>query len=366
MTTTTSAPVSQRHRRRLSPAGTVVGVDIGCHSLKIVQLEAGSGHRRPRVCRIVPHANPLDPSQPEECLAEIGRTLQRTWSSRNRWFPLPAACTLSISLMTFRTVEVPAAANEAVSREQLQQAFLADLDAGTVAWMVDGWPTHSESASRNSRNFALLGVREDFATGVAAQLWNCGLDCRILDGLPFAMARATASLATAEPVAVIDWGHSAMTFTVVVNGRPGFTRILRDCELRVLTTAMMRPLELDADQCRQLLEAYGLCQSASSTDVNSMTSVLAEISAPYLNHLDEELRRTWAFLQQLPGQTPKSAVLMGGGAALKMSAEITQSALPVPIDVWSLGTGSPTPGPNSSPAATFAPAWSLARLLTTR
>lgn len=363
---------TSRPARTLASAGTMVGIDIGCHSVKIVQLEAGFGTLRPRVCRVVPHASPLTPADPFRCLDEIERTLQRAWSSRNRWWPLPAACTLSMNLMTFRTLELPMADDEPDSPQAWQTAFLSETEAGTGSWIVEGWPTQVELPSRGGRSYAVLGIDEEFASAISTRLWRCGLDCQVLDGLPFAMARAATALAHAGtghggavpggPIAVIDWGDSALTLTVVVAGRPCFTRVLRDCELRSLTTAMMRSLQLESEQCRQLLEAYGFGRSAGGLEANDMSAVLSEIAAPYLNQLGEELRRTWLFLQHLPGQMPTRVILMGGGATLKLSASHIRAAMPVPIEVWSMPQSSAAGAKAESASAAFGPALALASL----
>ncbi len=343
-----------------------MGVDIGSQSIKIVQLESSGGAVRPRVCRVVPHANPPVVSNPDLWLAEIEQTLSRAWSSRNRWWPLPAACTLSMKLMSFRTFEMQETADEPTSSQDLQVAFQDEPDTAVGNWVTEAWSTQLDASSQGHRNYALLGIEESFAEKLSAVLWRCGLDCRVLDGLPFAMARAVNGSAVAEPVAVIDWGDSAMTLAVVVDGRPFYTRILRDCELRSLTTAMMRPLDLEAEQCRQLLAAYGFCRTESCAEANDMSAVLAELSAPYLNHITDELHRTWAFLQHLPGQTPKSVVLMGGGAALKLSAAVVRTALPVPIKVWALPSTKATSHELDTNSPAFGTAFALASLLKSR
>ncbi len=353
-------------RRRLSASGTLVGVDVGSHSIKIVQLEPGSGTQRPRVCRVVANTNPPSAANPELWLTEIEHTLSRAWSSRNRWWPLPAACALSMKLMSFRTFEMQESEDEPTSSNDLQTAFQEEPDTAQGAWVTEAWSTQLDASAQGHRNYALLGIEETFAEKLAAVLWRCGLDCRVLDGLPFAMARAASSTTATEPVAVIDWGDSAMTLTVVVDGQPFYTRMLRDCELLSLKTAMMRPLNLEAEQCGQLLAAYGFCRSESHSTTNDMSAVLSELSAPYLNHVTDELRRTWSFLQQLPGQMPKSVVLMGGGATLKISSAIVRAALPVPIKAWTLPSLSAAETERDTTSAAFGTAFALASLLKSR
>ena len=93
--------------------------------------------------------------------------------------------------------------------------------------------------------------------------------------------------------------------------------------------------------------------------------MLAEIAAPYLNRLGEELRRTWIFLEHLAGQTPIRVILMGGGAALKRSADIVRGSMPVPTEVWMMPQGATADrsGPASAP---FGPALALAGLTRNR
>jgi Tfp pilus assembly PilM family ATPase len=358
-----SLPKSTPPRRRLSGSGTVVGVDIGSQSIKIVQMEANS--LRPRVCRVMPHENPPTAFHPELWLEEIDKTLRRAWSSRNRWWPLPAACSLSMKMMNFRTLELPHTEDEDSTPQLLERAFEEDVETSAGSWITEAWATQLDVPSQGHRNCAVLGVEQSLAEGLSAVLWKSGLDCRVLDGLPFVMARAVGG-STTEPVAVIDWGDSTMTLTVVVDGLPYFTRILRGCELHALTTAMQRPLDLEIAQCQQLLTAYGFCQTENGTADGDMASVLADISAPYLHHLHDELHRTWAFLQQLPGQTPKAAILMGGGAAMKNSAAMIQGALPVTTKIWTSPTAPSITDDTEMNSASFASAFALAGLLKNR
>ncbi len=355
--------ISKSSRRRTAPsAATMVGVDIGCHSAKIVQLEKGFATVRPRVCRVVPHEVPLTPDDPLRCLDEIERTLRRAWSSRNCWCPLPAACILSMNLMTFRTFELPLAEGSPVTSQDWQNSFVSETEAMSSGMIVEGWPTQTALPARGNSSFAALGIDESFASAIVDRFWKCGLDCQVLDGLPFAMARAVTGAGIEGTVAVIDWGYSTMTLTVVVDNRPYFTRVFRDCELRSLTSVVMRSLQLEAPQCQQLMTAYGFGQSTRDFEATEMSAMLAEIAAPYLNRLSDELRRTWQFLQQLTGQTPARVILMGGGATLKSSASIVSSAIRVPIEVWSLPHNSNSGGGPESASAPFGPAFALARL----
>jgi type IV pilus assembly protein PilM len=264
-----------------------------------------------------------------------------------------------MKMMTFRTVEVTESEDESIAAQALQSAIEDDATTASGQWISEAWSTHLDTPSHGGRNYALLGIEESLAEGLAAVLWRCGLDCRIVDGLPFALARAVNGSAD-EPVAVIDWGDCAMTLTIVIDGRPYFTRLLRDCELRALTGALMRPLDLEPAQCQQLLAAYGFCRSDVGSEPSDMTAVLGELSAPYLHHVREELQRTWAFLQQLPGQTPKSVILTGGGAAVKRSVEMVRAAFPVPTKVWTLAN---SPNENDAP---YASAFALAGLVKNR
>ncbi len=266
-------------------------------------------------------------------------------------------------LMEFRSFDRPDSDGSTFAPSELQSLFQDDSTLATDPWMVETWLSQVEGTGHGTQTFAALGLRESFAKALAARLWSCGLDCRVIDGMPQAVARAATTFTSADPVAVIDWGYSAMTLTVVVNGRPYFTRVLPDCELQSLSTAMMRPLNLDLDQSQQLLETYGFSLTESGAEPDNMTAALAEISAPYYSRLREELGRTWMYLQQMPSQTPKALVLMGGGALIKASAALLGEMLPIPVRVWSLTPG----GPNGSPlSATFGPALALARLLKTR
>lgn len=129
---------------------------------------------------------------------------------------------------------------------------------------------------------------------------------------------------------------------------------------------MTRSLDLESEQCRQLLEAYGFGRSVGGPAANDMSAVLSDIATPFLNRLHEELRKTWMFLQQLPGQTPTSVILMGGGATLKLSASIVHDSIPLPTEIWAMPQGAASGSQSELASGPFGPALALASLARNR
>ena len=339
-----------------------VAIDIGCFAVKVMQLDVGKSRHSLRFSRVVPHAAPLDPEDPTACLKQIGQTLERAWSVRNRWLPFPAACTLSMSLFDFRSLTLPVHPDELTS-EALEEAYAADSETTPGTWEIRGWNASTHGPNQRSCSVSVIGVEKGFAAEISAKLWNCGLDCQILDGPPFALSRAVCNhYSRSLPVAILDWGFSAVTLTVAVDGYPRFTRLLRQCGLKSLIAGLMQSLGVDSDQARHLLHTYGFCAPGTNQSENNLAAVLADLARPYLIKLTEELQRSWNYLRQQPDSNLQRLVLTGGGAMLPFATESLANALPFPVDVWRLESNDVIDSSSESLSPLYASAMALARL----
>jgi len=346
-------------RRRSRGIGTIVGIDIGTFSIKVAQRESGNSSAKLRVCRVVPHSSPLDPADSDGCLNRIDETLSRVWSSRNRWWPIPASCCLSMSLLEFRTLELPATSDGDTDAPKLIDEFTADIPERSEAWVVDGWATQLPNPTRKSSiSYIALGMRQDFAESIAASFWRCGLDCQLIDAIPIAMARSCHENSSA--VALLDWGFTSVTLTIAIDGQPYFTRILRDCGLKHLLSSIENSLQVNSEQARHLLEIYGFVVSANDPEESDLKALLAELTAPYLKRFGDELIRTWSFLQQMPGQSPSRMVVMGGGASLKNSMVGLKESVRFPIEIWKPPASCGMEHRTEAPSVLFGPTLALA------
>ena len=94
---------------------------------------------------------------------------------------------------------------------------------------------------------------DQVSADVAAGRWNC----RVIDSLPWALARAAChgSGADALPttVAVLDWGYARATLCLIHDGAPAMVRCLKDCGFAGVVAAAQAALRVAEEDAETLL-----------------------------------------------------------------------------------------------------------------
>jgi Tfp pilus assembly PilM family ATPase len=179
------------------------------------------------------------------------------------------------------------------------------------------------------------------ATQVAHQLLDAGLSCQVLDGGPFALARAIQLANTSSSkatVGVMDWGGDILNFTIMVNGEPAFTRVIHDCGMRKFVDAIRAGLDLPAEECHEILATHGIPHPQDNIlNVSEVQEIVSELLAEPLNRLISEMEKTNSFLtNQRPELIPSEIWLVGGGAAIRNGDARLTSAMHLPVRRWKM------------------------------
>lgn len=335
---TVAHPFLRRSRRR-SRTGWI-GIDLGSQNLKLAQLEYVSGRTQIAAAATIP----VPEGRFDEGRADWLAVTLREKLTRNRGFRgNTAACTLSMSVAESRSMNIPPGSLQ----ERREMIALELAEAGTPGSAPDGglsfdfwdaWPTPGETTS--SAN--VLAIPEGLTELVADAIYRAGLNCPVLDGGPFPLARS-ADLVDDEvldghPVAMLDWGHRAVQFAIVVNGQPAFSRMLKDCGAGLLSAAVTKSLDLTTEECHQLLGGCGLPHPNTELHPPSEIQELVSdsIGEPF-NKLVAELDKTLAYLKtQREDLVPAKVWLAGGGATIRHAAERLSFETGVNIVPWRL------------------------------
>lgn len=360
------APRSLRHwltRRRTG----WIGIDVGTAAVKLAQVKLHAGRWQLIETAIVNLSSPRPltlESVAEDWIAEsVLRGLKQGRSFQGK----AAACVLSPAALEMRTLEIPRG-TEAERRDMVGQELAANLGRSIEDFEFDFWESGQqpgEAASEISLVNTAAASRE-LVNRVAAQLLSAGLTCQVVDGTPFTLARAQrmnrTSSSTEHPVAILDWGFSAATFTVVSRNQPVFTRPLRDCAFQRLLKVVADGLGLPPEDCREALATYGIpSQHSASSGLRDLQQVIIDFAGDPLNFLMDELHKTLAFLKlQWPGHVPESLCIVGGGAVIRNLSSHVSANLELPVEIWCLdGEGNANHG---GPQALFANAAALSAL----
>lgn len=358
--------------RKLRPRSRTgwIGVDLGSLYVKLAQVELVDGN--PQLTEAIAAPLPQSARFDEQSL-ETGwlSELLREELSLNRGFRgRKAACVLSMSASDFRSVMLPPGSAKE-TREMISQELTDSGLGGADTLEFDFWDgarTSSEPDAATAVN--VLSVSRGVATQIAQQLRVSGLTCQVLDGSPFALARAIQMVADTPPepataVGILDWSGSSAQFTVVVNGEPAFTRVLKDCGMRPVVESIRAGLELPLEDCHELLATHGIADpGADGAAISEVQELVAELAAEPFNRLIKELQKTSAFLvSQRPELVPKAMWLVGGGAAILNAEARLTFALGLPVRPWRLSRRATSATRfRASPVPMFAQAAALSQL----
>jgi Tfp pilus assembly PilM family ATPase len=336
-----------------------IGIDLGTQVVKLAQLVRVGGRLRSTYTTLDRRASARGPAESENAAdrpfwsgGEIRRALDLHGGFRGR----SVACTLPMSWTDLRPLTVPPG-NESERRAMIAQELESVYGENDKPREFDFWETDAATQGDPIApdGVQVLSIARKRVTELGESLSQAGLDCRVLDGLPCALARAL-TLArpgeTNQPSAAIDWGVTNATFCIVQRGQTQFTRNLRDCGAGALVAQVGQTLGLTQLEGGQLLQRWGLPRPGTTAGPDDeIQEVIASVVDGHLRRLLEELVKTLAYLRaQRPGLLPKQLWLFGGGATVKNAAAFLASKLEIPCEVWRLPGGDETGGGNSTDA----------------
>jgi Tfp pilus assembly PilM family ATPase len=202
---------------------------------------------------------------------------------------------------------------EADLDHEVRSAIEAITQSSADHLELDLWPADLV----NQQRWNVLAVARPWADRIYYDVAENGFACHTIDGVPQALARALQLSANGEslaPMAVLDWGFSQATFCLVAEGQPVYVRVLKDCSFQAVLSSVSEELGVTLDEAGVLLEKYGARGLNFKTE-DEVVSMIAELIAEPLRHLESELARTLTHVGlQYRELVPRKLILFGGGA----------------------------------------------------
>jgi type IV pilus assembly protein PilM len=320
-----------------------IGVDVGTHSVKLAQaVRDGAGARLHRAAVIQrpeswSSAESLALEQPISSCAEIRAALEcGGFEGRD------AICSLPMNVCQLRCLNVPPGTDQ--ERRTIIGGELAEDWADLPhAMEFDFWemePAKSEKPV-DSFNVSVLAASRLWVSQLFRDCRKSGIDCWSIDGVPLAMARAMSFVGAANSgrrVLAVDWGYSSVTFCIVGDGRPLYSRRIHDCAFSRVLDAIMGAFIVTHDEAQHLVDSQGVAadEADSSADRDMQHAIAESIAAP-MEELIRQLRRTLQFTEaQRRHLQPASVWLLGGGASMRNVDSFLTGQLGIPVHPWSL------------------------------
>ena len=223
-----------------------IGVDIGSRSIKLTQVERRSdGYHFCNRWSVTRAEEPRTSGSNTAC--DLSDKHLRLAELRELFTRPECAAAVSMSFQSLRSFELPAASADE-TRDMVCEELAADDGNGDDDSVFDYWST--SEASDEAAKITALRMPAKLAMAVAEDLTTAGYECQVLDGLPCALARAVTMTGgkNDSPMVALDLGDSEFTFVLAANGKPLYTRVLRDGGLRTLIQPLQQSLNLSHNQ----------------------------------------------------------------------------------------------------------------------
>lgn len=318
-----------------------IGIDAGTVLTTIAQVERRGHDYRISARWSVPSESGQSGRDAANCRSDLGPLFQQIKQARSMFRGRRAAAVLSASVAKYRCLDMPFGSREELRRmvhEELRadENCPEDSDLCYAFWEVTG----RASANGKMTQVSVVDVDRETALGLARNLHSVGWDCRILDALPCALARAahlSDPRGTHTPTAVIDLGHSSAVLIVAVHGGPQFTRVLRGGALGTFVRPLQESLHLSPAEAHQLLRRIGIAPPAGDLHSEAGASSIHQLMSEPAEQLISEIQRTLSYLDQsLPSLVPERIVLCGGGALVRNLPERLAAETGIETRGWSM------------------------------
>ncbi len=285
---------------------SVLGLDLGSHGLKAVELRVSPRSLAPGQFRVHPR---VDTSSP------LVEHLQRFISLHN--LPLDqVACALPTHRLSTRRLEFPFS-----DRRRLRQAIPFEIEAETpfdledifIDWnLLSGDRAHCVVA-------ATLAKRTHVAEALAT-FQEAGCDPQVLEAEGLVLANLAPIFGLEGMQLIADIGHEKTTYCAVLNGRPVLARST-PFGGRAMTEALASELGLSFDEAEQRKCEVGALRRGDRTGGGASPGILA-----ILDRIAREALRTLEAAEGRHGEGPVAReahlTLVGGSARLDRIDEI--------------------------------------------
>jgi len=321
-----------------------IGLDFGHHAITIAQVQRSTEGVRIAASAEVPRTGmALAADASIDAYHDVSRhELQAAKMLVPGLSGRAAACVLPMSVTELTHASLPPA--EPAEQLAMIANELGDtFSAGSGQRQFDFWPS---DLPRGDKATALMDVNVISVSGqrttpVAESLTGAGLDCRVLDGLPHAVARAVTMAAPNQierPLAGVHLAHDSAVFVLARGGVPVFTRHLRNGGTHRIITNLSQSLGLLEVEAARVLREFGLPNvGVSDAEGGQIQEVVREVVSEPVNEIADELRRTLAYLASLGSEiVPDNVCLLGEGAAIRNMAPCLSEKTGVSVRPWSL------------------------------
>jgi Tfp pilus assembly PilM family ATPase len=334
-----------------------LGIDWGARTIKLACLEREGDELR--LARKIVVRHPGEPSvKADGRLAFREGDFPTALAKDRRFRQSKAACVLPMNLVDLRSMTIPDV--DTHSRRMMIVGEIEDLfPEETFSRVIDYWDGIPGSSHRSGPIVHVISMHEAVALRVAQTITRSGPICQQIDALPLAMGRAIEMIdrRRGTPHLGLDWGYTSATLTAFRGRQPLYSRMLRDCGIVRLASALAEMLGVTIVDAEQLLMEKGLPGHDSTSELQELA---AQVMADGIRTLIDQLETTLSYVEaEWPGTIAEGLWLFGGAAAIPNMASYLSDKTGLDVRTWSLpGSSDPaSEGAFGVAAALSALAW---------
>lgn len=310
----------------------LIGVDFGTRMMKFAQLR--SSLRSWKLTAV--HSTPIATSQGLTA-SSIGRgaireSLKGMSRSASGFVGPRAVVALPTELAEPRPFELPQGDLGELAR-MLDQELSSPQTSQSDFWDCGAF----SRTDTELRRVNAVEVADSVLNRCIEDLARAGLECEVIDVLPFALARAIDFVERSPvpgSVLALDWGAGQPLLVLIENGQPVFTRVLRDCALGKALDRIQSQLGIDEIECAQLLATCGIDGRGEGSRI--VAEIISRHLVDEVEQMLETLHRTMEFLQREHGETPNRMWLFGCGGAIRGLDDVLSEQLELETRTWAL------------------------------
>jgi type IV pilus assembly protein PilM len=282
---------------------SVLGLDVGSHDLKAVELKVSPRSLAPGQFRVHPRVDTNSP---------ISEHLQRFLSMHN----LPreqVACALPARQLSTRRLEFPFSDNR-----RLAQAIPFEIEADTPFDLEDicvDW--NVLKAERNHGVVAATLAKRTQVSEVLESLTSAGCEPQVLEAEGLVLANLAPIFMLEGTHLIADIGHEKTTFCALIDGRPALSRSIPVAG-RAMTEVLMAEQGLSFEEAEQLKSEGDVLGRPGRGASPGMIAIMDRIAREAVRTLEA------AEARQGDGPVAREATLtlVGGSARLNRIDEV--------------------------------------------
>ncbi|OPZ88107.1 MAG: Cell division protein FtsA [bacterium ADurb.Bin429] len=341
---------------KFAAGGGTIGIDIGSHSIKVVQLSpsrTGFALTRAGSTPTPPNAIKQGVVTDRPAVADAVHLLMRD---------LGIGAGAAIAAVAGPTVVVRQVQLPAMPEAHLRKSIYWEA-RNYISFPVENsllefqiLETHTDE-STPKMDVMLVAAPRELVDSRVETLEQAGVELLAVEVEPFSLMRAAIELprggtaVTNDTIALVDIGATYTSISIVSNGAFVLSRTITIAGFN-FTEAIMNVLGVDVLQAEEIKEneLQVVTDEVSRAELSPIGQEASRALEPVLEELVREIRRSFAFYdyQQGPGGTPRAAgavgvsrvILTGGSAKMTGLAPFLQEQLSLPVgitDIFSKG-----------------------------